>query len=173
MSACSPCAGLFLFVLPCFGTLHDGRTDQVSFSWAACGAVLWAAVPLGNWTTCLEVLCWLAAPSPGRAWCGGYILTGGIAVSPQQRRLGVLSDLPAGIHRAELKPVTSETAWAFPHLTAACLVVAYCTMPFTAGCSCALQCQLWLHGVISSFLFDCWLLALFVLVKSFTVPRRR
>lgn len=75
--------------------------------------------PLGSWTTCLEVHSWPAASSPERAWCERYILC---AESPHQRSLGVLSELLAGIHHAKLQAVTSETAWAFPHLTAALLL---------------------------------------------------
>lgn len=123
MSAHSPCGELFLFILPCFGALHDGRPDQVSFSWVLCGAVLWAAVLLGSCTTCLEGLCKLAASSPGEPDVAGTSSQEARALSPQQRCLGVLSDLPAGIQHAELKSVTSETAWAFPHLTAVCLVM--------------------------------------------------
>lgn len=170
--AWSPCGGLLLFIHPCFVTLHAGRADQVSFNWAVCGAVLslWGAGP-----PALRFVVGLQLPLREGPDVAGTSSQEACAVSPQQRSLAVLSDLPAGIYRAELKPVTSESAWAFPHLTAACLVV--CLLHH------AIYIWMFLNTSMPTLIARChiifpfWLLTsciyLDVLAKSFTIPRRR
>lgn len=148
---------------------------QLSFSWAVCAAGLWAAFPLGSWNTCLEVLCRLAASLPGRAWCGRCILTGGMCSNPPAEEPEGALGSPSWDRSCWAKACDLR-AWAFSHLTAASLVLCllhHAIYSWMFLCTSVPTLIAWCCIIVSPFLFDCCLLSLHVLVKTFTIPRRR